>query len=192
MKRIMVLKVAALASAAVCVGLPAFAMPIASGDPGYQAGAELGANLDNGVRFAGAADFNTGLKTNFAGIKYTTLFADFLSGGGDWSANLWTVGLRQQLPLGGAVPIAVEGGLSYLNNAGGFVGSRATFFQSGKSAISGMVRYHFEDGGFWQLGAGYTAPVGKSTGLFYQADYYHLTGLNSDTIMLGVRWSGGR
>ena len=68
-----------------------------------------------------------------------------------------------------------------------------------------MVRYHFVGAGFWQAGLGYSGPIGSGSGMRYQLDYYHTNGRfispggglpgvsgNTDTILVGVRWTGGR
>ena len=186
--------------AATCV--PALAMQPAGTQGGYQVGAEIGANLTDTLRFGAAADVNVGFKTNWFGQAHTDAVADVLTTS-KYDTNQWiaTAGIRQPLPISGSIPISVEGGLSYVyfsngssaSTAGPFLGARATFGQSGAMGITAMGRYHFENGGFYQLGAGVAGPLMHGTGLYYQADYYRLGGsgiLQSDVIMAGVRWSG--
>ena len=186
----------------------AMAMAPAQAKPGYEAGGELGVSLTSGTKIAGAADLDYGIKTNLLQSTYSDLFVDFLSVGrnvGPFNlrGNLLTAGIRQPLPVGGTTPISVEGGLSYLNtsvdgggsssNTSGFIGGRATFAQSGQIGLNVMGRYHFESGGFYQVGAGIFGPFGKGTGTFYQIDYYHIGGTggaNTDTILVGLRFGG--
>jgi hypothetical protein len=188
----------------------AMAMQPAATKPGYEAGAGLGATFTQGTRIAGEADVDAGFKTNIMGQAYTDGVIDFLSVGRavnvpggpvDIRASILTAGVRQPLDISGSIPIAVEGGLSYLNvtNGGGsstsgFIGGRATWAQGSAVGITGMFRYHFESGGFWQAGAGLSGPLGKGTGLYYQADYYHTggggLGSETDTILVGARISG--
>jgi hypothetical protein len=197
-------------SAALASSAAAFAMQPASVGEGYSAGAEIGASVSNGTQVAAAGDFTYGIRTNLLRTAYTGLVADVLTtarnvgGVGSVRETLWSVGARQVLPTGGTVPIAVEGGFSNFSlskgggsTSGGFVGGRATFGQGGATAplISAMFRWHFQGGGFYQAGAGVAAPIGKGSGLYYQADYYHLGstgGLDSDTVLIGVRFTGGK
>jgi hypothetical protein len=186
---------------------PALAMQPAEAKPGYQAGGEIGLNFNNGSTIAGAADLNYGLKTNLLQSTYTAGVIDFLStgrkvGGDTLRFNLLTVGIRQPLPLAGSTPISIEGGLSHLDVSGagstsktsGFVGGRATLSQGSSVSVIGMGRYHFEGNGFWQAGGGIVGPLGHSSGLTYQVDYYHTggqAGINTDTLLFGIRISGG-
>ncbi|HET6385971.1 MAG TPA: hypothetical protein VFJ58_21475 [Armatimonadota bacterium] len=204
MKTRQVSVLATLAMFASCAS--AFAMQPAQAKAGLEYGGEIGAGIGHGTKFAGAADVDYGFRTNFLQSPYTEGVVDFLStarniGPFSLRENLLTVGVRQPLPLGGTTPISIEGGLSNLglsdggstNDTSGFIGGRATFAQGGTVGITAMGRYHFEDGGFYQVGAGLTGPLGHGSGAYYQADYYHIGGTggaNTDTIMVGVRFSG--
>ena len=126
-----------------------------------------------------------------------------LSGSMNFETHMWvvTAGIRQPLPISRSIPISVEGGLSYLHVSDGatvsatgpFLGARATFGKGSTRGLTAMARYHFENGGFYQLGGGISGPVPRRKGLSYQVDIYHLGGPGipqSDVIMFGIRWGG--
>src|SRR5437588_859181 len=104
-----------------------------------------------------------------------------LSGGGAFSTQ--PAQTKAGVEAGGGVPVSLEGGFSFQDVRGGgaesrlgsgFIGARATWAQGATVGITGMFRYHFENSGFYQAGAGVFGPIGKGTGLYYQLDYYRL------------------
>ncbi|MDQ2732337.1 MAG: hypothetical protein M3Y56_11805 [Armatimonadota bacterium] len=194
-------------SATLMAGAAAFAMPGAATGPGYTAGAEIGAAVSHGVTFAAAGDINYGLNLKLLNQPYTDVFADVLYtgrkfGGTTVNTTAIGVGLRQPIPIGGSIPISVEGGFTNISvnqgfgsSSSGFIGGRASFAQTSSGQITVMGRYMFTSPSAYQLGVGYSGVVGKGSGLTYQADYYHLgfnggVGLDSDSILVGVRFSG--
>lgn len=195
-------------SATLMAGAAAFAMPGAATGPGFTAGAELGASVSHGTTFAAAGDINYGLNLKLLNQPYTDVFADVLYagrkfGGTTINTTALGVGVRQPIPIGGSIPISIEGGFSNISvnqglgsSSGGFIGARASLAQSSNGQFTVMGRYMFLSSSAYQLGVGYTGKVGKGSGLTYQADYYHLGftgggGLDSDSLLVGVRFSGG-
>ncbi|HET6382489.1 MAG TPA: hypothetical protein VFJ58_03780 [Armatimonadota bacterium] len=211
--------VALSVSAVLAAAIPAGAMPPAQTAAGYQTGVSLGVSFDRGTKLAGAGDIGIGIRTDLLNRPYTEIVADALSvgtvqdvpptGNVDLRGTIITLGVRQPVPIPGPVPFSLEGGLSYLdsrasgsfgtitnNPVGGFFGARASLAHLSAMAFNGMVRYHTESGGFYQVGAGFSGPL-PGFDLNYEIDYYHtgggdFLGFNnqSDTILAGARFSG--